>query len=57
MKLKTLFLILVVSMSLQAQLTWNFTSGMDGWHDLGAGRDVTASWEKWQVKNDLYRWW
>ncbi len=50
MKLKTLFLTLVVSMSLQAQLTWNFTSGMDGWHDLGAGRDVTASWENGKLK-------
>jgi len=50
MKLKTLFLTLVVSMSLQAQLTWNFTSGMDGWHDLGAGRDVTASWENGNLK-------
>ena len=50
MKLKTLFLTLVVSMSLQAQLTWNFTSGMDGWHDLGAGRDVSASWENGKLK-------
>jgi len=50
MKLKILFLTLVVNMSLQAQLTWNFTSGMDGWHDLGAGRDVSASWENGKLK-------
>jgi len=50
MKAKIFFLILFVTMNLQAQLTWNFTSGMEGWHDLGTGRDVMESWEAGKLK-------
>lgn len=50
MKAKIFFLILFVTLNLQAQLTWNFTSGMEGWHDLGAGRDVKATWDNGALK-------
>ena len=26
-------------------IVWDFEIGVQGWHDLGAGRDVTASWD------------
>lgn len=50
MKRNVLFLILLLSMGANAQLTWNFISGMEGWHDLGTGRDVAASWENGKLK-------
>jgi hypothetical protein len=29
---------------------WDFATDMEGWHDLGAGRDVTASWDNGFLK-------
>jgi hypothetical protein len=29
---------------------WDFAADMQGWHDLGAGRDVTASWDNGALK-------
>jgi len=31
-------------------IVWDFEKGAQGWHDLGAGRDVTASWDNGSLK-------
>jgi hypothetical protein len=31
-------------------IVWDFNETMQGWHDLGAGRDVVASWEDGALK-------
>ena len=33
-----------------AQISWDFTTDMQGWHDLGPGRDVVASWDNGSLK-------
>jgi hypothetical protein len=33
---------------------WDFASDMQGWHDLGAGRDVAASWENGSLKMSYF---
>ena len=35
-------------------VVWDFDAGMDGWHDLGEGRDVKASWEDGSLRMDYY---
>jgi len=40
-----------MSLTTKAQdIVWDFATDMQGWHDLGAGRDVTASWEDGSLK-------
>jgi hypothetical protein len=31
-------------------IVWDFASDPQGWHDLGAGRDVTAGWDNGSLK-------
>ena len=52
MKKKLFFFLCFLSITfiVNAQTVWNFTSDLEGWHDLGAGRDVTASWESGALK-------
>lgn len=52
MKKKLFFFLCFLSITfiVNAQTLWNFTSDLEGWHDLGAGRDVTASWESGALK-------
>ena len=50
---KKLFLFLCflsIVLTVNAQTVWNFTSDLEGWHDLGAGRDVAASWQSGALK-------
>ena len=50
---KQLFLLLCflsIVLTVKAQTVWDFTSNMEGWHDLGAGRDVVASWDNGALK-------
>jgi hypothetical protein len=50
---KKLFLILcflTIVLTVKAQTVWDFTTNMEGWHDLGSGRDVKASWENGSLK-------
>ncbi len=43
--------ILFISFTTSAQdIVWDFETDMQGWHDLGAGRDVVASWEDGALK-------
>ena len=35
-------------------IVWDFDTGMDGWHDLGEGRDVKASWDNGSLRMDYY---
>ena len=35
-------------------IVWDFETGLEGWHDLGAERDVTASWEDGAIKMTYY---
>jgi len=49
-KTKIVLLLLCVFSMANAQTSWNFTSDLEGWHDLGAGRDVTASWDTGSLK-------
>jgi hypothetical protein len=54
MKKKTFILILsllYIVLTTRAQdIVWDFVSSAEGWHDLGAGRDVTASWDNGSLK-------
>ena len=45
-----LFLFCLISLCSIAQTSWNFDTNLQGWHDLGDGRDVTASWENGNLK-------
>jgi len=48
-----LIIICLFSMSMvtKAQdIVWDFATDAQGWHDLGAGRDVKASWEDGSLK-------
>ena len=46
-----IFSLLFISFTSSAQdIVWDFESDMQGWHDLGAGRDVVASWEDGSLK-------
>ena len=35
-------------------IIWDFETGINGWHDLGEGRDVKASWEDGSLKMTYY---
>ena len=37
-----------------SQTVWNFSSDMEGWHDLGAGRDVVANRESGALRMTYY---
>ena len=45
-----LFFFCLVSLSSIAQTSWTFDTNLQGWHDLGDGRDITASWENGNLK-------
>lgn len=45
-----LFLFGFFSLFSYAQTSWDFTGSMQGWHDMGDGRDVAASWENGNLK-------
>lgn len=54
MKIRITFVItclLLMSLVAKAQdIVWDFATDAQGWHDLGAGRDATASWENGSLK-------
>ena len=46
-----IFSVLYITLTTSAQdIVWDFGSNMQGWHDLGDGRDVVASWEAGSLK-------
>ncbi|HOK35901.1 MAG TPA: T9SS type A sorting domain-containing protein [Paludibacteraceae bacterium] len=45
-----IILFLTFSTEVKSQTSWNFDSDLEGWHDLGDGRDVRASWENGYLK-------
>lgn len=42
------------AISASEKIVWDFSSGMHGWHDLGEGRDVVASWENGSLRMDYF---
>jgi len=45
-----LLLFCVIMLTNAQDIVWDFATDAQGWHDLGAGRDVKASWENGSLK-------
>ena len=45
-----LLLFCVIMLTKAQDIVWDFATDAQGWHDLGAGRDVKATWDNGSLK-------